>query len=161
MSINATIIGQMITFALLVWFTMKYIWPPLMQALEERKRKIAEGLAAGEKGQHEMELAEKRATTLLKEAKNQAADIVNQAQKRATEIVEGSKEDAKNEGERLVTVAKAEITQELQKAKQNLRQEVSSLAINAAQQILQTEIDQKKHQEILKDVSQQLTSSND
>ena len=76
MSINATLIGQMITFALLVWFTMKYVWPPIMQALEERKKRIAEGLAAAERGQHEMDLAEKRASGLLREAKDQAADVV-------------------------------------------------------------------------------------
>ena len=159
MSINATIIGQMITFALLVWFTMKYIWPPLIQALEERKQKIAEGLAAADKGQHEMELAEKRAVSLMKDAKNQAADIVGLAQKRAGEIVEESKTDAKTEGERLITVAKANINQELQKAKENLRQEVSSLAVDAAEQILQSEIDRKKHQSILKDVSAKLGQS--
>ncbi len=159
MSINATIIGQMITFALLVWFTMKYIWPPLIQALEERKQKIAEGLAAADKGQHEMELAEKRAVSLMKDAKDQAADIVGLAQKRASEIVEESKTDAKSEGDRLISVAKAEINQELQKAKENLRQEVSSLAVNAAEQILQSEIDQKKHQGILKDVSAKLGQS--
>ncbi len=159
MSINATIIGQMITFALLVWFTMKYIWPPLIQALEERKQKIAEGLAAADKGQHEMELAEKRAVSLMKGAKIQAADIVGLAQKRASEIVEESKTDAKTEGERLISVAKAEINQQLQKAKENLRQEVSSLAIDAAEQILQSEIDRKKHQSILKDVSAKLGQS--
>ena len=159
MSINATIIGQMITFALLVWFTMKYIWPPLIQALEERKQKIAEGLAAADKGQHEMELAEKRALSLMKDAKSQAADIVGMAQKRANELVDESKENAKKEGERLILVAKAEINHELQKAKEDLRKEVSTLAVSAAEQILQTEIDQKKHQEILKDISAKLGQS--
>lgn len=156
MSINATIIGQMITFALLVWFTMKYIWPPLMQALEERKKKIADGLAAAEKGQHEIELAEKRATGLLKDAKDQANDIVNMAQKRATELVEESKTIAKTEGERLISVAKSEISQEIQQAKENLRQEVSTLAVSAAEQILQKEVDQKAHQDILNNVAKKL-----
>lgn len=156
MSINATLIGQMITFALLVWFTMKYVWPPLFQSLEERKKKIAEGLAAAERGQEEMELAEKKAIGVLREAKEQSADIVSLAQKRANEIVEESKGTAKTEGERLITAAKAQIEQELQQAKENLRQEVSALALSAAEQILSAEIDQKKHKEILSKVSNKL-----
>lgn len=156
MSINATLIGQMITFALLVWFTMKYVWPPLMQALEERKKKIADGLASAEKGKHEMELAEKRATALLREAKDQAADIVNLAQKRANEMVEESKQSAKEEGERIVAAAKAEIERELQQAKEGLRQQVAVLAISAAEQILQKEVDQKKHREIIDNLGKQL-----
>jgi F-type H+-transporting ATPase subunit b len=155
-SINATLIGQMITFALLVWFTMKYVWPPLMQALEERKKKIADGLASAEKGKHEMELAEKRATALLREAKDQAADIVNLAQKRANEVVEESKQSAKDEGERIVAAAKAEIERELQQAKEGLRQQVAVLAISAAEQILQKEVDQKKHREIIDNLGKQL-----
>lgn len=156
MSINATLIGQMITFALLVWFTMKFVWPPLYQSLEERKKKIADGLAAAEKGQEEMELAEKRAINVLKEAKDQSADIVNLAQKRANEIVEESKDAAKKEGERLLVAAQAQIDQELQQVKESLRKEVSSLALNAAEQILSAEIDQAKHQEILNKVSNQI-----
>lgn len=156
MSINATLIGQMITFALLVWFTMKYVWPPLMQALEERKKKIADGLASAEKGKHEMELAEKRATALLRDAKDQAAEIVNLAQKRANEVVEESKQSAKEEGERIVAAAKAEIERELQQAKEGLRQQVAVLAISAAEQILQKEVDQKKHREIIDNLGKQL-----
>ncbi|CAI8879352.1 F0F1 ATP synthase subunit B [Methylocaldum szegediense] len=156
MSINATLIGQMITFALLVWFTMKYVWPPLMQALEERKKKIADGLASAEKGKHEMELAEKRATALLREAKDQAAEIVNLAQKRANEVVEESKQTAKEEGERIIAAAKAEIERELQQAKEGLRQQVATLAVAAAEQILQKEVDQKKHREIIDNLDKQL-----
>ncbi|MCD2449829.1 F0F1 ATP synthase subunit B [Methylicorpusculum oleiharenae] len=156
MSINATLIGQMITFALLVWFTMKYIWPPLFQSLEERKKKIADGLAAAERGQHEMELAEKKALGVLRNAKEQSADIVTMAQKRANEIVEESKTVAKQEGDRLLNAAKAQIDQELQQAKEGLRKEVSSLAIKAAEQILSAEIDEGKHQEIVSKISNQL-----
>lgn len=156
MSINATLIGQMITFALLVWFTMKYVWPPLMKALEERKKKIADGLASAEKGKHEMELAEKRATALLREAKDQAAEIVSLAQKRANEVVEESKHTAKEEGERIVAAAKAEIERELQQAKEGLRQQVAVLAVSAAEQILQKEVDQKKHREIIDNLGKQL-----
>ncbi len=156
MSINATLIGQMITFALLVWFTMKYVWPPIMQALEERKKKIAEGLAAAEKGQHEMDLAEKRAGNLLREAKDQAADIVGLAQKRAGELVEESKVSAKEEGERIVSAARSEIDREVQKAKEGLRQQVADLAVDAAAQILKQEVDRNKHKQIIDNLGQAL-----
>jgi F-type H+-transporting ATPase subunit b len=152
-SINATLIGQMITFSLLVWFTMKYVWPPLLQSLEERKVKIAEGLAAAEKGKHEMDLAEKRATTLIREAKNQSAEIVNLAQKRAGELVDESKQVARVEGDRIVTAAKAEIEREIQKAREGLRQEVATIAVNAAEQILRQEVNRDKHKAIIENLS--------
>ena len=156
MSINATLIGQMITFALLVWFTMKYVWPPLMQALEERKKKIADGLAAADKGKHEMELAEKKAKSVLRDAKDQASEIVSLAQKRANEVVEESKQAAKEEGDRLIAGAKAEINREMQQAKEQLRRQVGTLAISAAEQILKKEVDQDKHKEIIKNLEKQL-----
>jgi len=155
-SINATLIGQMITFALLVWFTMKYIWPPLFNSLEERKKKIAEGLVAAERGQKEMMLAEKRAILVLKEAKKQSAEIVSLAQKRANELVEESKEQAKKEGERMILTAQARIEQETQQAREGLRKEVAILALSVAEQILESEIDQAKHLDILNNVSNQL-----
>ena len=156
MSINATLIGQMITFTLLVWFTMQYIWPPLIEALEERKKKITEGLAAAEKGQEDVKLAEKKAIKYLKEAKAESANIIALAQKRANEVVEESKETAKLEGERLIEAAKAQIVQEIQQAKETLRKEVSSLALKAAEQILQEEVDKAKHKDIISKVSEQL-----
>jgi F-type H+-transporting ATPase subunit b len=146
----------MITFALLVWFTMKYIWPPLFDSLEERKKKIADGLAAAEKGHEEMHLAEKKAKGVIKEAKAQSSEIVSLAQKRANELVEASKDTAKKEGERLILVAKAQIEQEKQNAKESLRKEVSALALRAAEQILSAEIDKAKHQDILGKISKQL-----
>jgi F-type H+-transporting ATPase subunit b len=155
-SINATLIGQMITFALLVWFTMKYVWPPLMQALEERKKKIADGLAAADKGKHEMELAEKKAKSVLRDAKDQASEIVTLAQKRANEVVEESKQAAKLEGERLIAGAKADIDRETQQAKEQLRKQIGTLAISAAEQILKREVDQDKHKEIIKNLEKQL-----
>ena len=157
MSINATLIGQMITFTLLVWFTMKYIWPPLIDALEERKKKIAAGLAAAERGQEEMELAEKKAKGVLKEAKDQSAEIVTMAQKRANEIVEESKGTAKKEGERILASTHAQIEQEVQQAKEGLRKEVSALALTASEQILEAEIDINKHKAIIDKVSKQLS----
>ena len=157
MSINATLIGQMITFALLVLFTMKYIWPPLFDSLEERKKKIADGLAAAEKGQEQIILAEKKAIGVIKDAKVQSSEIVTLAQKRANEIVEESKDTAKKEGERLLLAAKAQIEQEMQQAKEGLRQQVADLALTAAEQILNAEIDKTKHQDIITKVSNQLS----
>jgi F-type H+-transporting ATPase subunit b len=154
MSINATLIGQMITFALLVWFTMKYVWPPLLASLDERKKKISEGLAAAELGQHEMALAEKKAKGVIKEAKNQSTDIVNMAHKRANDLIEESKDSAKKEGDRLIAAAKMQIDQEMQTAKDSLRKEVSVLALSASEKILSAEIDKSKHKEILDKVSE-------
>ena len=156
MSINATLIGQMVTFVLLVWFTMKYIWPPLIEALEERKKKIADGLAAAERGHQDVANAEKRAIDLLKDAKGDAADIVSLAQKRASEIVEESKQDAKQEGARLLSAAQADIEHEVQQTKDKLRKQVADLAIMAAEQILVKEVDKKVHSKILKETSDQL-----
>ncbi|MCP4450050.1 MAG: F0F1 ATP synthase subunit B, partial [Planctomycetes bacterium] len=101
MNINLTLIGQLLSFVVFVWFTMKYVWTPIMGALEERRKKIADGLAAGEGGQHEQELAQERAKGVLQEAKAQAGDIVAQAQKRGTEIIDEAKTSARTEGERL------------------------------------------------------------
>jgi len=155
-SINATLIGQIITFALLVWFTMKYIWPPLFNSLEERKKKIADGLAAAEKGQEDMLLAEKKAKGLLKTAKDQSSEIVTLAQKQANAIVEESKNTAKQEGDRLILAAKAQIEQDIQQSKESLRKEVAALAVSAAEQILTAEIDKTKHQEIVEKISSRL-----
>jgi len=155
-SINATLIGQMITFTLLVWFTMQYVWPPLIEALEERKKKISEGLAAAEKGQEDVKLAEKKALKYLKEAKAESANIIALAQKRANDVVEESKGTAKLEGEKMIESARAQIEQEIQHAKETLRKEVSSLALKAAEQILQEEVDKAKHKDMISKVSQQL-----
>ena len=156
MSIIATLFGQMITFGLLVWFTMKYVWPPLMQALEERKKKIADGLAAGEKGKQSLELADKKAKSSLKEAKDQAAEIVNLAHKRANDLAEEKREAAKQEGERIILQARSEIDREIQQAKEDLRQQVAHLAISAAEQILKREVDINKHKEIINNLGNQL-----
>lgn len=149
MNINATIIGQIIAFAVFVAFCMKYVWPPIMQALEERKKKIAEGLAAAERGRHEQELAEKRAQQLLLEAKEQASEIVAQAQKRGSEIVDESKDNARVEGERILTSAKAEIEQEANRARDELKSQVGVIALAGAGKILGREIDEKAHTDLL------------
>jgi F-type H+-transporting ATPase subunit b len=156
MNINLTLIGQSITFIAFVWFCLKFVWPPLIGALEERKKKIADGLAAAERGAHEKELAEKRAAETLHEAKNQAQEIINQAQKRASEIVEESKGTARTEGERIVAAANAEIEQEVNRAREHLRAQVASLVIAGAEKVLKKEIDAKANEDILQDLVAQL-----
>lgn len=156
MNINLTLIGQSITFALFVWFCYAYVWPPLVNALEERKKKIAEGLAAAERGQHAHELAEKKAAERLKEAKGQASEILAQAQKRASEIVDEAKDDAHVEADRIKAGADAEIEQEINRAREHLRKDVVVLAMAGAEKILKREIDAKAHSASLDDLAAQL-----
>ena len=152
MNLNATLIGELIAFIVFVWFCMKYVWPPIMQALEERTKKIADGLAAAERGRHEQELAEKRAQQVIHEAKEQANDIISLAQRRSNEIVDESKDTARVEGERILTSAQAEIEQEANKAKDELRGQVGSIALAGAAKILNREIDDKAHTDLLKEL---------
>ncbi|OOZ39383.1 F0F1 ATP synthase subunit B [Solemya pervernicosa gill symbiont] len=152
MNINATLIGQMIVFVIFVWFCMKFVWPPIMAALQERTGKIADGLAAAERGKHEQELAEQRAKDLLKEAKEEASGIIAQAQKRASEIVDEAKDNARGEGERLITAANAEIEQEVNRAREHLRGQVVSIAVAGAAKVLNKEIDDSSHDALLQDL---------
>jgi len=149
MNINLTLIGESITFFVFVWFCYKYIWPPMVNALEERRKKIADGLAAAEHGRHEQELAEERAKEILREAKDQAGEIINRAEKRAAEIVDEAKDDARAEGERLLTAARAEIGQEVNRAKEDLRGKVVSIAVAGAGRILEREVDESVHADLL------------
>jgi F-type H+-transporting ATPase subunit b len=152
MNINATLIGQAIAFFLFVVFCMKYVWPPILQALEERKKKIADGLAAAEHGKHEQALAEERAKELLREAKEQAGEIITRADKRAAEIVDEAKDDAKAEGDRLLTAAQAEIEQEVNRARESLRGQVVEIATAGAGRILKRELDATANDDLIKDL---------
>ena len=152
MNINATLFGQTISFIFFVWFCMKFIWPPLMAALDERKKTIADGLAAAERGKKEKQLAENRAKEVLHEAKEQAADIIAHAQKRAQEIVDESKGQAKEEADRILASAQAEIQQEVNQAREALRNQVVSLAVSGAGRVLSKEIDAQAHNELLDDL---------
>ncbi len=156
MNINATLIGQSIAFFVFVWFVMKYVWPPLVAALDERKKTIADGLAAAERGMKEQELAEKAAEKHIKAAKDQAAEIVTQAQKRASEIVEEAKDNAKEEAGRVKAAADAEIEQEINRAKEHLRQQVASVAMAGAAKVLNREVDEKAHSDIVDDMIAQI-----
>ena len=149
MNFNATLIGQTITFIVFVWFCMKFIWPPVMHALEERRKKIADGLAAAEHGRHEQELAEERAKEIIREAKDQAGEIITRADKRAVEIVEEAKGDAREEGARLLTAARAEIDQEVNRAREALRGKVVSIALAGAGKVLEREVDAATHNELM------------
>jgi F-type H+-transporting ATPase subunit b len=149
MNINATLIGQTIMFALFVWFCMKFVWPPIMAALDARSKRIADGLAAAERGKNDLALAAKRSTELLREAKEKVAEVIALGDKRASEIVEEAKAQAKIEGERIVTAAKAEIEQEVFRAKEQLRTQVSAIALAGAGKILGREIDAKAHNDLL------------
>jgi F-type H+-transporting ATPase subunit b len=156
MNINLTLFGQMVAFAIFVWFTMKFIWPPLVKAIEDRKNKIAEGLAAAERGKREQELAEKGATEKLHEAKLKASDIVAKAERRAAEIVEEAKSAARVEGGRLLEAARAEINQEATKAREQLRTRVAELAVAGAERILRKEINLEAHREIVDHLAEQI-----
>ena len=156
MNINLTIIGQMISFVVFVWFTMKFVWPPIVKALEERKAKIAEGLAAAERGQHEQKLAEQRAKDRLHQAKGEAGEILNMAKKRAGEIVEEAKHDARAEGDRILVAARAEIEQEVNRAREELRHRVAQLALAGAEKILEREIHADAHKDIVASLAQQI-----
>ncbi len=151
-----TLLGQSITFAFFVWFCMKFVWPPIMAALHERKTKIADGLAAAEKGQHEEELAKQRSIDILKEAKDKAQEIIGNAEKRASEIVEEAKNTARTEGQRLVTAANAEIEQEVNRAREALRGQVATLAVAGASKVLKKEINAAANEDLLKDLVAQL-----
>ncbi|MEA3291836.1 MAG: F0F1 ATP synthase subunit B [Pseudomonadota bacterium] len=149
MNINLTLIGQMIVFVIFVWFTKKFIWTPIINALVDRKAKIADGLAAAEKGHRAEEEGEQEALEVIAAAKTQAADILGKAERRGVEIVDESKDEARVEGERILTSARAEVENEVNKAKEALRRQVSELAVAGAGQILQREVDAKAHTDLL------------
>lgn len=156
MNINLTLLAQALSFAILIWFTVKFIWPPLMHAVETRQKTIADGLAAGERGKLDLELAAKRAAQELHGARERASEIIAQAEKRASEIIEEAKNNAKAEGNRIIVGAKAEIDQEVNRAKEGLRQQVAELAVSGAEKILRREIDAKAHADMLTAIAKEL-----
>ena len=156
MNINLTLIGQTITFVIFVWFCMKFIWPPIMKALEERRKTIADGLAAAEEGQRERERGQKNADEVIENAKAQAQEIVARAEKRGAEVVAEAKNEAQAEGERILNSARSEIEMETNQAREQLRVQVAQLAVSGAEQILGKEIDANAHQKILSDLAENL-----
>ena len=156
MDINLTLIGQTIAMIVFVWFCMKVIWPPLLGAIEERQAKIAEGLAAADKGQERLEQATAEAEEIISEARKQATGILDQAHARANEIVAEGKSDGVKERDRQLAAAKAEIEQEANRAREELRTQVSAIAVASAEKILQREIDDRQHQDILGKLAEEL-----
>ena len=156
MNINLTLFGQAISFGIFVWFCVKFVWPPLISALEERASTIADGLAAGEKGQEKLMNAEKEVDKLLTDAKDDAQTFIANAQKRADEIVETAKADAREEAEKIRINAESEIEQEKNAAREELRREIAGLVLNGAETILMKEVDAKAHQSYLEELSERL-----
>ena len=156
MNINATLFGQAIWFGVFIWITMKYVWPPLQKAIADRQTLIADGLAAGERGKHELELACKRSADSLREAKVRSGEIIVAAEKRALQVIEEAKLAAKVEADKVVLAAQAEIAQATEHARAELRGRVAELAVAGAEKILKREVDAKRHAELLTALKQEL-----
>jgi F-type H+-transporting ATPase subunit b len=154
--INLTIIGQTIAMIVFVAFCMKFVWPPLVHALDERRKSIADGLAAAENGQKKLEEAQAKFEETVHESREQAAEIVQQAERRAREIIEEAKTDAVAEGERLIAQARAEIAQEATRARDALRGDVAAIALSGARQLLEREVDPSTHQQLLDKLASEL-----
>lgn len=156
MDINATLIGQALGFLILVWFTWKFIWPPLLGAIEERQKKIADGLAAADRGQKDLEDAKGKAGDIIREARDKAALVLDQAHKRSTEVIDEAKQAAIAEGERLVAAARADVAGERTKARDELRREVGQLAVAGAGRLLGREVDAKAHADLLEQLAAEI-----
>lgn len=156
MNINLTLIGQTISFALFVLFCMKFVWPALISVMEEREKKIADGLDAADRADKDLELAQKKATQQLREAKEEAAAIIEQANKRANQIVEEAKDQAVVEGDRLKAAAEAQIEQEVNRAKEDLRGKVAALALAGAEKVLGASIDESANSELVNQLAAEL-----
>ena len=156
MSINVTLIIQMLVFAAFVWFTMTYVWPPMQKALAERQAKIAEGLAAAERGRRELELAQHRVIDELKDAKHQANDIIEKASLRAAQIIEESKQHAQAQSEHAAKVAADHLVQEVNRARESLQKEIGRLAVAGAEKILKREIDEPRNRQLIDNLIEEI-----
>ncbi len=156
MNINLTLFGQLISFLFFIWFCKKFVWAALIGAMEERQKKIADGLDAADRASRDLELAQEKAGEQLKEAKQEAAVILEQANKRAAQIVDEAKQQAKAEGDRLKAAAQAEIDQEVNRAKEELRKQVAVLALAGAEKVLQANIDENVNRELVDNLAAQL-----
>jgi F-type H+-transporting ATPase subunit b len=156
MNLTFTMIAQAATFVLFILFTVKFVWPPLLRAIETRQKTIADGLAEAERGRSSLADAQKQTDVIVREAKARAQEIVAAAEKLAGQRVEESKSQAKTEAERIVNAAKAQIDQEVQSAKQQLREQVATLAVAGAEKILRREVDARAHADMLNQLKAQL-----
>ncbi len=156
MDLNMTLLGQTIAMVVFVWFCMKFIWPPIIEGIENRQKEIADGLAAAERGQQSLDKAQAEADDIVADARKQATTILDQAHARANEIVAEGKADGVKERERQLAAATAEVEQETNRAREELRGQVSAIAVASAEKILQREIDQKAHEDILSKLAAEL-----
>lgn len=152
MAIGITLLVEIITFILFIYFIKKLLWGPLMGVMEDRKKRIADGLSAGERGRRELDEATEKVEALLKDAREQAHEILANAQRQANENIERSRGEAREQGERIVEAARAEVDQSVHHAKEELRREVGKLAISGAEQILKREVDAKAHNDLIEDL---------
>jgi F-type H+-transporting ATPase subunit b len=155
-NLTSTLFAQIVVFFILAWFTMKFVWPPIVKALDERAKKVADGLAAAERGKHDLELATKRSVEAMREGKEKSAELLAQTEKRVAQIIEEAKAQAKIEADRVMAGAKAEIEQETLRAREALRDQVAALAVAGAEKILRREIDAKAHADLLSAIKQDL-----
>ena len=155
MNFNFTLIGQLLAFILFVWFCIRYVWPPMLQILEEREKEVADGLEAARRGKKELEDANTQREIIVDEAKKEAADLVSQAGQRANQMIEDAKSQAQEEAERIKTSAKADLDQAAKKAREEIRSEVATLVVAGAEKILGSEIDQEKNAEIIEEISKE------
>ncbi|UJF19336.1 F0F1 ATP synthase subunit B [Vibrio sp. SS-MA-C1-2] len=156
MNINATLLGQALAFVIFVWFCMKYVWPPLVAAIEERQKNIADGLASAERATKDLQLAQANASDQMKEAKRSAADIIEQANKRKAQIIDEARDEAEAERVKIITQGQAEIETEQNRARDDLRKQVATLAIIGAEKIIEREVNAATHQDILDKVTAEL-----
>ena len=156
MNINLTMIGQLISFAVFVWFCYKFVWPPILAAMAEREQKIADGLQAATRAEKDLELAQEKATSQLGDAKAEAAGIVDSANKRAAQIIDEAKEQAREEADRVKKAAEAEVEQQISQAREQLRAQVAVLAVQGAEKILKAQVDANAHQQMLNDLAAEL-----
>ena len=156
MDIGMTLLGQALSFAILIWFTVKFIWPPLMAAIEERQQKIAEGLAAADRSKKDLAQAEERVNEVLREARGKATEIITQAETRRAQIIDQAKEEAIEEGNRQKAAAMAEITSAASKAREDLRKQVSALAVAGAEKLIMREIDSNAHRALLDELAAEI-----
>jgi F-type H+-transporting ATPase subunit b len=148
-SLNATLFAQLVVFFILAWVTMSFVWPPIVKALDERAKKIADGLSAADKAKTELASANKRVEQQLTESRNETAKLLADAEKRALAIIDEAKKRAEDEGAKIVSAAKAEADQQSVKAREALREQVAALAVKGAEQILRREVDAGVHAELL------------
>ena len=156
MSFNLTLIAQAVAFALFIWFTIKFVWPPMLRAIEARQKQVADGLAAAEQGKKSLEVSSKQADQAIQEARARAAEIIAQAEKRGAQVIEEAKAAAKVEGDREKAAAKADIQQQAARAREQLREQVAALAVAGAEKILRREVDARAHADLLDGIKKQL-----